>query len=164
MMYTTNAHDAFLGRTANIEYDNAIEYAGVLVRDEDDTKDILPGMVVKHVGDKQMTLYDGTGTPFGLAAIFVAPNYGRGGINQLGPNGEFTAIVGNNTTTVRINVDALDQASSFAVKADGTKVPVYANADGRISMTGTAVVGHLLEVAPDNKSIVIQLADPAVAA
>lgn len=164
MMYTTNAHDAFLGRTANIEYDNAIEYAGVLKREEGDTKDILPGMVVKHVGDKGLALYDGTGTPFGLAAVFVAPNFGRGGINQLGPNGEFTAIVGNNTTTVRIDAGALDPSASFVVKEDGTKVPVYANAEGRISNTGTAVVGHLLEVAPDNKSIVIQLADPAVAA
>lgn len=164
MLYTTNTYDAFLGRTAALEYDNAVLYAGTLkeVAEGETRKDILPGMVVKNVGNKVMDLYDGTGTPFGLAAIFVAPGYGKGGINQLGDAGEFTAIVGGNNTTVRIKKEALDPDAAFALKEDGTAVPVYANADGRISATGTAVVGHLLEKSDDG-SIVIQLADPAKA-
>lgn len=161
MLFTNNALDAFRGRTAHIEYDNAIQYAGHLTRKTGD-KDILPGMVVKHLGNKEMALFDGTGDPFGLASVFVAPGFGQAGINQLGQNGEFTAIVGTNNTTVRIDAEALDPESTFKTNEDGSIVPLYANNNGRISMTGTKVIGNLLEVNQD-KSIVIQLHAPAVA-
>lgn len=167
MIQTNSIHDAWLGRTAAIEYDNAIQYAGFLVLPEDKTqrRDILPGMVLKDLGNKKLALYDGTGTPFGLAAVFYAPGYGKGGINQLGESDEFTAIVGNTNTTVRVQKDALDPNASFALSADGTAVPVYANVEGRLSSTSktNAVVGKLLEVAA-NGDIVIQLYAPKIEA
>jgi hypothetical protein len=164
MIFTDNVHDAFLGRTSGLEYDNAIMYAGTLKEPAkgETRKDILPGMVMKHLGNNVFTLYDGTGTPFGLSALFVAPGFGKGGINQLGYANEFTVVVGNNNSTVYIKKEALDPNATFALNATGAAVPVYANADGRISNTGTAVVGHLLEV-HDNGTIKIQLADPAKA-
>lgn len=165
MIQTNSIHDAWLGRTAALEYDNAIQYAGYLVQDEANKKDILPGMVVKDLGNKKLALYDGTGTPFGLASIFVAPGYGKAGINQLGEGDEFTAIVGNTNTTVRVQKDALDPNASFALSADGTAVPVYANVDGRLASASktNAVVGKLLEVA-SNGDIVIQLYAPKIEA
>ena len=168
MLYTTNTQDAFRGRTAHIEYDNAIQYAGTLRKlEEGETRvDILPGMVVKHIGNKVMDVYDGTGTPFGLASIFVAPGFGKSGLNQLGMNDEFTAIVGTNNTTVRVDKEALDPDASFVLDETGKAVPLYANAKGRITSTAgapTAVIGNLLEVGEDG-SIVIQLKAPEVVA
>ena len=164
MIFTDNVHDAFIGRTSGLEYDNAIMYAGALkpLADGETRKDILPGMVMKHLGNNVFDLYDGTGTPFGLSALFAAPGFGRGGINQLGYANEFTVIVGNNNSTVYIKKEALDPNAAFVLDTAGTAVPVYANAEGRISNVGTAVVGHLLEV-HDNGSIKIQLTDPAKA-
>lgn len=167
MIQTNSIHDAWLGRTAAVEYDNAIQYAGYLVLPEDKTqrKDILPGMVLKDLGNKKLALYDGTGTPFGLASVFYAPGYGKGGINQLGEGDEFTAIVGTTNTTVRIAKDALDPNASFALSTDGTAVPVYANVNGQVSSASStnAVIGKLLEVNSDG-SIVIQLYAPKIAA
>jgi len=168
MLFTTNTQDAFRGRTANLEYDNAIQYAGTLrpLKDNETRVDILPGMVVKHLGNKVMDVYDGTGTPFGLASVFVAPNFGKGGLNQLGMNNEFTAIVGTNNTTVRVAKEALDQEANFTVNETGVAVPLYANAKGRITTTkgkANEVIGNLLEVDEDG-SIVIQLKAPEVAA
>lgn len=163
MIQTASVSDAWLGRTAAIEYDNAIQYAGVLDLGEE-KKDILPGMVVKNVGNKHMALYDGTGAPFGLASVAFAPTYGKTGLVQVGEDGQFTAIVGGNNTTVRIFKDALDPKASFAVSTNGAAVPVYANAEGRLtSVKGSnPVVGALLETDADG-SIVIQLHEPALA-
>ena len=94
--------------------------------------------------------------------LYLVPGFGKGGINQLGYANEFTVVVGNNNSTVYIKKEALDPNATFALNDTGAAVPVYANADGRISNTGTAVVGHLLEV-HDNGTIKIQLADPAKA-
>ena len=165
MIQTNSIHDAWLGRTAAVEYDNAIQYAGFLVLPEDGAqrKDILPGMVLKDLGNKKLALYDGKGTPFGLAAVFYAPGYGKGGINQLGESDEFTAIVGNTNTTVRIQKAALDPTASFALSEDGTAVPVYANANGQVASASqtNAIIGKLLEVAA-NGDIVIQLYAPKI--
>lgn len=163
MIQTTSVNDAWLGRTAKIEYDNAIEFAGHLDWDKAANKpDILPGMVVKNLGNGELALYDGTGTPFGLAAIFVAPKYGKRGINQLDESGNFTAIVGNTNTTVRVFNDALAADFVRTFPADGTIVPVYANAEGKLTTTAgdSGVVGALMEF--DNDSVVIQLHAPAV--
>lgn len=162
MILSNSVNDAWLGRTAAIEYDNAIQYAGVLVQGETH-KDILPGMVMKDLGNKKMALYDGTGTPFGLASLFDAPTYGERGISQVGSNGEFTAIVGTSNTTVRIQKVAVDSKSTFTIQDNGTAVPVYANAEGKVSATKAGnPIGKLLEVADD--SIVIQLYSPAISA
>lgn len=163
MIQTTSIKDAWLTRTAVVEYDNAIQYAGVLVRKPGDKKDILPGMVVKDLGNKQMALFDGTGTPFGLASVYSAPSFGEKGVNQVGPAGEFTAIVGTNNTTVRISFAALDPEGAYAVKADGTAVPLYAGADGKVTTKASGpVIGKLLEV-NGTDSIVMQLNAPALA-
>lgn len=165
MINTTSIHDAWLGRTAAVEYDNAIQYAGFLKKEKEGepVKDILPGMVVKDLGNKKMALYDGTGTPFGLASVFRAPTYGEKGIDQVGPNGEFTAIVGTTNTTVRIQADALAEDGAFTLPEDGTAVPLYANADGKVTTTANGpVIGKLLEVGEDG-SIVMQLYAPTLA-
>lgn len=162
MIQTTSVQDAWLGRTAKIEYDNAIEFAGHLDWEGSDKRDILPGMVVKHLGNGKLALYNGAGTPFGLAAIFVAPNYGKRGINQLDENGNFTAIVGSNNTTVRISNEVL--ASDFNKKfdVDGVAVPVYSDTYGKLTTTKSSspAIGVLNEIHDD--SIVIQLFAPAV--
>lgn len=162
MIQTTSVQDAWLGRTAKIEYDNAIEFAGHLDWKGSSKKDILPGMVVKNLGNKNLALYDGNGTPFGLAAIFVAPNYGERGINQLDAEGNFTAIVGNTNTTVRVSNEVLATDFSRTFNADGKAVPVYANADAKLTTTKgtTPAIGVLNEAYDD--SVVIQLFAPAV--
>lgn len=162
MIQTTNVHDAWLGRTARLEYDNAIEFAGHLDWDGSGKKDILPGMVVKNLGNKELALYDGKGTPFGLAAIFVAPNYGKRGINQLDADGNFTAIVGNTNTTVRVYNDVLASDFKKSFDADGKAVPIYASNDAKLTTTkGSApAIGVLNEI--DDESIVVQLFAPAV--
>lgn len=166
MIQTTSVSDAWLGRTAKLEYDNAIEFAGHLDWDKAaDKPDILPGMVVKSLGNKELALYDGTGTPFGLAAIFVAPKYGKRGINQLDEDGNFTAIVGTNNTTVRVWNDALSTDFKKAFADDkGTLTPVYAGEDGKLTTkdSGSGVVGVLNEF--DDDSVVIQLYAPTASA
>jgi hypothetical protein len=163
MIITNSIHDAFLHRTAKVEYSNEIQFAGFLREVEGtDDREILPGMVMKSLGNGIVDLYDGKGTPFGLASVFYARHFGKGGVNQLGDNNEFTVIVGNNTTTVRIAKAALDPAATFAFDADGTVVPVYANAAGRLTSVaaGGVKVANLLTVDADG-SITIQLLDPS---
>lgn len=162
MIQTTSVQDAWLGRTAKIEYDNAIEFAGHLDWEGSDKRDILPGMVVKHLGNRKLALYDGTGTPFGLAAIFVAPNYGKRGINQLDENGNFTAIVGDTNTTVRVSNEVLAADFNKTFNADGKAIPVYSDATGKLTTTkGSAPAIGVLNEVHDN-DIVIQLFAPAV--
>lgn len=162
MIQTTSVQDSWLGRTARIEYDNAIEFAGHLDWEKSSKKDILPGMVVKHLGNRELALYDGQGTPFGLAAIFVAPNYGERGINQLDDNGNFTAIVGNTNTTVRVSNEVLSNRFNKTFNNEGKAVPVYAENTGKLTTSAgdSPAIGILNEVHDD--SIVIQLFAPAI--
>lgn len=164
MIQTSSVHDSWLGRTAHLEYDNCIEFAGHLDWEKSSKKDIVPGMVVKNLGNKELALYDGTGTPFGLAAIFVAPNYGKRGINQLDETGNFTAIVGTNNSTVRISNDALSTTFDRSFDPTGKAKPVYADNEGKLTTASTSsgIVGYLNEA--DDTSIVLQLAAPTVTA
>jgi hypothetical protein len=160
MITVNTVKDAFLHRTAKVEYSNEVQFAGTLKTPND--KEILPGMVMKHLGNNVVDLYDGTGTPFGLASVFYARTFGNGGVNQLGPNNEFTVIVGGNNTTVRISKEAIATDAAFAFPGTGVAVPVNAGADGKLTSKAGARVGNLLEL--DDDSIVIQLLDPSVIA
>jgi hypothetical protein len=120
----------------------------------DKSVDIYPGMALMKTSGENVTLLNGTGVPFGLAAFFMAPVLGideitEQGINavgvwQLGPDAQFQVLA-----------PAFDTTATWTDPGDGTVTLVHAYTSGAkrgklcpagASGASTVPVARLLEV------------------
>lgn len=145
----------------------ATPYAGYLDPNWNRAYDIYPGMVMSLNGPEQFTLYTGAGTgstrqtPFGLAALFVAPKLGIDEVRFTGAN-LFTTWVGGDDATFEVLAPAFDPNASWTYPTTGQRVMLGATTAAATagpgllsplggSNVGTDAIAELLSVTGTSK-------------
>jgi hypothetical protein len=95
----------------------------------DRSVDIYPGMALMKTAGENVTLINGTGTPFGLAAFYMAPTYGIDEITEQGINACAVWVLGPDAE-FDISAPAFDSTQSWIEPGDGTIPLVFAYASG----------------------------------
>ena len=127
----------------------ATAYGGFLDPDWDRSFDIYPGTVMVRLTKEIFTPYTGTGHPFGLSALFCAPQLGVDEVTATGTN-LFTVWTGGPDAVFEVLAPAFDPL------ADWTAANVT---DGGVQLlTGTSE-GLLTPTGADNSNAVCSLVD-----
>jgi hypothetical protein len=138
----------------------ATPYAGFLDPNWDKHIDIYPGSVMARTTKEQFTLFTGAAnqTPFGLAALFVAPVLGIDEVVETGTN-LFTVWVGDSQAVFEVLAPAFDQTANWGLATNGSRQMLTANASGLLTPTGVNefnVIAELIDV-PSTDKILIRL-------
>jgi hypothetical protein len=130
----------------------ATSYGGFLDPAWDRSFDILPGTVMCRKTAELFTPFVGSGnqTPFGLSALFVAPQLGIDEVTATGTN-LFTVWTGGIDAVFEILAPAFDQAANWTGlnPTDGGRTLLTGNSNGLLTPTGANAhnaVAELLDV------------------
>lgn len=125
-------------RTLAPEY-NGLPWATKLHPEWDKSKDILPGTVMARVSKEYVAPLGATfgsvtdvskQEPFGLSALFCAPVFG---IDENRGTKEFAVWVGDQSDVFKLYAPAFDQTVTWTDPVNGSRVPLYANANGLLT-------------------------------
>jgi hypothetical protein len=113
-------------------------------------KDIFPGSVMARTTREQVTLFTGAAAqaPFGLSALWMAPQYGIDEVTPTGTN-NFSVWLGDSQATFKILAPAFDTTANWTLTTDGSRQMLTGNANGLITPAGVNhfnVVGELMDV------------------
>lgn len=141
-------------------------YGGFLDPNWAKTTDIYPGMVITKLQGETFTLCKGDGVqkPFGLAALFVAPQLGIDETQLSGIN-LFTVWVGDGQAVFEVLAPAFDTSASWTMPTTGARVMLgctnatHTQGIGKLSPVGTAnvdttPVAELIDVVGTQKIVV----------
>ena len=140
----------------------ATPWGGFIDPDLNINFDILPGTVMARLYGEVFTVYTGAvgQVPFGLSALFVAPNLGVNEVSSTG-TGLFTVWVGDGQATFEVLAPAFDTEADWpAVNATGPgQILLTANAQGRLTPLGADANNAIAELVdiPSPDKIVIRL-------
>ena len=140
----------------------ATPWGGFLDPDLDVNFDILPGTVMQRLYGEVFAPYTGAaGTvPFGLSALFVAPNLGVNEVSSTG-TGLFTVWVGGEQAVFEVLAPAFDVHAAWpAANATGPRqILLTANSQGRLTPEGADkdnAIAELVDI-PSPDKIVVRL-------
>jgi hypothetical protein len=140
----------------------ATPWGGFLDPDLDVNFDILPGTVMQRLYGEVFAPYTGAaGTvPFGLSALFVAPNLGVNEVSSTG-TGLFTVWVGGEQAVFEVLAPAFDVEADWpAANATGPgQILLTANSQGRLTPVGADkdnAIAELVDI-PSPDKIVVRL-------
>lgn len=162
-MFRTSVANSYLKRTIRPVYgwSQATPKAAFVDPAWNSSVDIYPGMaLMKTLGDN-VTLINASGTPYGLAAFFMAPVLGIDEITEQGVNACAVWVMGTDAE-FEVIAPAFDSTSSWVDPGNGTTALVYCFVDGTkrgqlcpAGATGGTVstqpVARLLQVASASK-------------
>lgn len=143
----------------------ATTYGGFLDPNWNRAFDILPGTVMCRLTKEIFTPYTGAGAqvPFGLAALFVAPQLGVDEVTATGTN-LFTVWVGGPQAVFEVLAPSFDGAANWAGTnvTNGGQALLKGNATGKLTVGGTAAnaIAELVDV-PTTDKILIRMRYPA---
>jgi hypothetical protein len=120
--------------------------------------DILPGTVMARLSAEVFTPFTGAGgqKPFGLSALFVAPNLGIDEVTATGTN-LFTVWVGGNQATFEVLAPAFDTTATWTAPVNGGSVLLTGNAQGKLTPVGATNangIAELLDVLSPDKILI----------
>lgn len=138
----------------------ATPWGGFLDPDLNVNFDILPGTVMQRLYGEVYAPYVGAaGTvPFGLSALFVAPNLGVNEVSSTG-TGLFTVWVGGDQSVFEVLAPAFDTEADWPTVTGPARTMLTANAQGRLTPTGANaenIIAELIDI-PSPDKIVIRL-------
>ena len=140
----------------------ATTYGGFLDPNFTRTFDIYPGTVMCRLTKEVFTPYTGTGNqkPFGLSALFVAPQLGVDEVTATGTN-LFTVWVGGEQAVFEILAPGFDPTANWssANPTDGGVQLLTATSQGLLTPTGANngnAIAELVDV-PTTSKILIRL-------
>jgi hypothetical protein len=138
----------------------ATPWGGFLDPDLDVNFDILPGTVMQRLYGEVFAPYTGAaGTaPFGLSALFVAPNLGVNEVSSTG-TGLFTVWVGGDQAVFEVLAPAFDVNATWPTVTGPGRRMLTANAQGRLTPAGVTsenAIAELIDI-PSPDKIVIRL-------
>lgn len=138
----------------------ATPWGGFLDPDLDVNFDILPGTVMQRLYGEVFAPYTGAaGTvPFGLSALFVAPNLGVNEVSSTG-TGLFTVWVGGDQAVFEVIAPAFDTEATWPTTTGPARTMLTANAQGRLTPAGVNAenaIAELIDI-PSPDKIVIRL-------
>jgi len=138
----------------------ATPWGGFLDPDLDVNFDILPGTVMQRLyGEVYAPYTRAAGTvPFGLSALFVAPNLGVNEVSSTG-TGLFTVWVGGDQAVFEVLAPAFDTEANWPTVTGPARTMLTANAQGRLTPTGVTsenAIAELIDI-PSPDKIVIRL-------
>jgi hypothetical protein len=138
----------------------ATPWGGFLDPDLNVNFDILPGTVMQRLYGEVFAPYTGAaGTvPFGLSALFVAPNLGVNEVSSTG-TGLFTVWVGGDQSVFEVLAPAFDTSAVWPTVTGPARRMLTANAQGRLTPTGVTsenAIAELIDI-PSPDKIVIRL-------
>lgn len=128
----------------------------------DRSVDIVPGMALMKTSGENVTLLNGTGIPYGLAAFYEAPVMGITEITNQGVNACAAWVLGPDAE-FEILAPAFDTSLSWTDPGDGTIVLVYAYTTGakrgQLCLSGSSgasasPVARLIAVSSASKLII----------
>ena len=138
----------------------ATTYGGFLDPAWDRSFDIYPGTVMSRIGKEIFTPFLGGGSgpvkPFGLSALFVAPQLGVDECTATGTN-LFTVWVGNADAVLEILAPAFDNTATWTPGTDGDYQLLTANAQGLLTPDGadnTNAIAELVDVESTDKILI----------
>jgi hypothetical protein len=138
----------------------ATPYGGFLDPAWNRSFDILPGTVMSRLTNEVFTPYTGTGNqkPFGLSALFVAPQLGVDEVTATGTN-LFTVWVGGEQAVFEILAPAFDATANWTAAnvTDGGFQLLTATNQGLLTPTGANdgnAVAELISVESTDKIMV----------
>jgi hypothetical protein len=138
----------------------ATTYGGFLDPNFARSFDIYPGTVMCRLTKEIFTPYTATGAqkPFGLAALFVAPQLGVDECTATGTN-LFTVWVGNADAVLEILAPGFDSTANWATAnvTDGHFQLLTATAQGLLTPTGATnanAIAELLDVESTDKILI----------
>lgn len=136
----------------------ATPYSGFLDASWDRSFDILPGTVMCRKQGENFVPYTGAAgqTPFGLSHLFVAPSKGIDEVREAGTS-DIAVWVGGSDALFEILFEAVDQDATWTVPADGSRVKLTGNAQGKLTPTGATAanaIAELVDVVGSDKIIV----------
>jgi hypothetical protein len=159
-MFYVTADNPAQHRTLRGQYSNtqATPYAGYLDPAWDKSKDIFPGSVMARTTREQFTLFTGaTGqVPFGLSALWMAPQYGIDEVTPTGTN-NFTVWVGDSQATFEVLAPAFDTTANWTLATDGSRQMLTGNSNGLLTPVGVNhanVVAELIDVVGLDKILI----------
>lgn len=128
----------------------ATPYTGYLDPAWDKSKDIFPGSVMARTTREQFTLFTGASAqaPFGLSALWMAPQYGIDEVTPTGAN-NFSVWIGDSQATFELLQPAFDATANWTLADDGSRQMLTGNSDGLVTPNGVNhfnVVGELIDV------------------
>jgi hypothetical protein len=138
----------------------ATPWGGFLDPDLNVNFDILPGTVMQRLYGEVFAPYTGAaGTaPFGLSALFVAPNLGVNEVSSTG-TGLFTVWVGGDQSVFEVLAPAFDTSAVWPTVTGPGRRMLTANAQGRLTPAGVTsenAIAELIDI-PSPDKIVIRL-------
>lgn len=141
----------------------ATPYGGFLDPDWNKSFDILPGTVMQRIYGEVFAPYTGAGgtVPFGLSALFVAPNLGVDEVSGAGTN-LFTVWVGDSQAVFEVLAPAFDTTANWPGTSQGTgpqRLMLTANNHGQLTPAGVTAenaIAELIDV-PSTDKIIIRL-------
>ena len=138
----------------------ATTYGGFLDPNWNRSFDILPGMVMARLTNEVFTPYTGTGNqkPFGLSALFVAPQLGVDEVTATGTN-LFTVWVGGEQAVFEILAPAFDPTANWTSSnvTDGGFQLLTATNQGLLTPTGANngnAIAELISVESTTKILI----------
>lgn len=166
-MFITGITNATQKRTLRPLYaqHQATPYAGFLDPDHPRSKDILPGMVMGRLEGETFALCDKDNenvVPFGLAALFVAPELGVDEVTDTGDN-LFTVWTGGPDAVFEVLAPAFDEDAEWATPTGGAQVFLTASEEGKLTPASGSdpIVAELIEVVSENVIVVSLNRTPA---
>lgn len=138
----------------------ATPWGGFLDPDLNVNFDILPGTVMQRLYGEVFAPYTGAaGTvPFGLSALFVAPELGVNEVSSSG-TGLFTVWVGGDQAVFEVLAPAFDTTATWPTKTGPGRYMLTANNKGRLTPAGVTAenaIAELIDI-PSPDKIVIRL-------
>lgn len=135
-------------------------YGGFLDPSWNRSFDILPGTVMTRLTNEVFTPYTGTGNqkPFGLSALFVAPQLGVDEVTATGTN-LFTVWVGGEQAVFEILAPAFDSTANWTAAnvTDGGFQLLTATNQGLLTPTGANdgnAIAELISVESTDKILI----------
>ena len=161
-MFYAPASNPGLKRTIRPIYaqHQATTYGGFLDPNWNRSFDILPGTVMCRLTKEIFTPFTGTGNqkPFGLAALFVAPQLGVDEVTATGTN-LFTVWVGGEQAVFEVLAPAFDGAADWTAAnvTDGGEQLLTATNTGLLTPTGANnanAIAELIDVEDTGKILI----------
>jgi hypothetical protein len=120
--------------------------------------DILPGTVMARKSAEIFTPFTGAAgqKPFGLSALFVAPNLGIDEVTATGTN-LFTVWVGDSDAVFEILAPAFDTTATWTAPTNGGQQLLTGNAQGKLTPVGATnanAIAELLDVETTDKILI----------
>lgn len=113
------------------------------------TFDILPGTVMARTSAEVFTPYTGAANqkPFGLSALFCAPNLGIDEVTATGTN-LFTVWVGDSDAVFEVIAPAFDSTANWtaALPTNGRRQLLTATSQGLLTPTGVTAANAIAEL------------------